>query len=96
MLNGNSDLLIASVTNNDGMALDAPNRKVFWAEVSAGRIQRANFDGTSFEDVLSVVPAPSRVVPDSAKPTSLSIQKLCDTSRRLESILGAGHGPGVR
>ena len=43
---------------NRGLAIDYPNKKIYWANQVDGTIKRANFDGTSQEPVLSGLAEP--------------------------------------
>jgi hypothetical protein len=45
-----------------GVALDVRAGKIYWSERAAGRIQRANLDGSAIEPVLAGVPDADDIV----------------------------------
>jgi len=63
----NVETLVTGLLNPSGIALDAVGGKVYWTDIGAGKIQRANMNGTGVEDVItSSVIAPVRISLDLA------------------------------
>ena len=50
----NLELLVTGLVNPSGIALDVAGGKIYWTDIGAGKIQRANLDGSAVEDILTV------------------------------------------
>ena len=47
-----------------GIALDLSQRKIYWANCGAGKIQRSNLDGSNVEDLVTELPCPVGIALD--------------------------------
>jgi hypothetical protein len=55
-------LINAPSAGVSGVALDVRAGKIYWSESTAGRVQRANLDGSGVEPVLADVPDADDIV----------------------------------
>ena len=56
--------IIIGLKSPRGIALDIPNRKMYWADLGAGKIQRANLDGSDVEDIITGLLGPNGIALD--------------------------------
>ncbi|MDA0769118.1 MAG: hypothetical protein O2821_02700 [Chloroflexi bacterium] len=69
---GNYEIIVTSVASSTptslsdpaGLALDLSAGKVYWADLTGGKIQRANLDGTNAEDILTGLSLPYGIALD--------------------------------
>ena len=47
------DLVISGLTTPTGLDLDVSGGKMYWADVDADKVQRADLDGSNVEDLLT-------------------------------------------
>ena len=53
--------MVTGVQHPRGMALDAVGGKLYWTELGTKKIQRANLDGTSVEDLVTGLNTPTTI-----------------------------------
>ena len=46
------------MSSPEGIAVDGVGGKIYWTDFNAGKIQRANLDGTGVEDLVTAIPHP--------------------------------------
>jgi len=55
MAGGALQTLVTGLVSPDGLALDVAAGKIYWADRTADKVQRANLDGTNVEDLVANV-----------------------------------------
>jgi len=61
---GDTEELVVELSEALYIALDSAGEKMYWADLGAGKIQRANLDGTGVEDLLVGLEEPFGIVLD--------------------------------